>query len=443
MDNEALLKVKQRFGIIGNAGALNQALDLALQVAPTDMSVLVLGESGAGKEFIPRVIHEYSPRKHGPYQPVNCAGIPEGTIDSELFGHEKGAFTGAIAERKGYFEEADGGTIFLDEVADLPLSTQARLLRVLEYGEYKRVGSSKVQKTNVRVVAATNKDLSQAIKNNQFRADLYYRLSAMTIHVPSLRERPDDIAILFRKFISDVCYRYKMPSVNLSQPAKELLLSYRWPGNVRELKNVADQVAVKASADGLTEVGPEVLRAIFTNAIDTMPAVYHHDSIGSSDGNYATEREILYKVLFDMKKDMRDLKELVNVLMRKNNMEMPTAMRDASYKTWQPLLENSEPSYREEQSYGPAQEYEVVQPSRITSQVAGQNVTHPAQHVKDASHIQEAQEYVEEALSLDELEKQAIKKALERNNGRRKDAAADLNISERTLYRKITQYNLG
>lgn len=420
MDNGVLLKVKQRFGIIGNAPQLNQALDLAVQVAPTDMSVLVLGESGAGKEFIPQVVHEYSPRRHGPYQPVNCAGIPEGTIDSELFGHEKGAFTGAIAERKGYFEEADGGTIFLDEVADLPMSTQARLLRVLEYGEYKRVGSSKVMKTNVRVVAATNKDMSQAIKANRFRADLYYRLSAMTIHVAPLRDRQEDIPLLFRKFVSDVAYRYKMPSLTLTEEAKRLLLNYRWPGNIRELKNVADQVVVKASALRVGEVGPEMLQDIFTNAIDTMPALYHPDGLGSGDGNYATEREILYKVLFDMKKDIRDLKQLVHVLMSKNHSEMPSDNVESPYKSWE-LLQDV-PSY------------EVIHSPEVKAKVSSFN--------KDTSNIQEAQEYVEESLSLDDMEQQAIKKALERNNGRRKEAAAELKISERTLYRKINQYNL-
>ena len=426
MDRELLLKVKQHFGIIGNAPALNDALELSVQVAATDMSVLVIGESGAGKEFIPKIIHENSYRKHGPYQPVNCAGIPEGTIDSELFGHEKGAFTGAIADRKGYFEEADGGTIFLDEVADLPLSTQARLLRVLEYGEYKRVGSSKVLKTNVRVVAATNKDMSEEIRANRFRADLYYRLSAMTIHMPPLRDRQDDIALIFRKFISDVTNRYRMPNLTLTDEARQQLLRYRWPGNVRELKNVADQVVVMASASGSEEITAEMLQGIFSSAINTMPAVYRPEGSGGSEAGFSTEREILYKVLFDMKKDMRDLKELVNLLMQKNHMEMP-----ADLYTFMP----EEPAASVQAAvHTPVQSAEAVRPTHISAPVS--------LHKKDNAHITEAREYVEESLSLEELEKQAIIKALERNGGKRKNAAADLNISERTLYRKISQYKL-
>lgn len=414
MTTEELLQVKQRFGIIGNAPTLNRAIDVAVQVAPTDLSVLVTGESGSGKEFFPQIIHYYSARKHGPYQPVNCAAIPEGTIDSELFGHEKGAFTGAIAERKGYFEVADGGTIFLDEVADLPSSTQARLLRVLESGEFIRVGSSKVMKTNVRVVAATNKDMSESIKNGRFRADLFYRLNAIPIYVPPLRERPgEDILRLFRKFTSEVSQKYQMPNVQLTEDAKALLTNYRWPGNIRELKNVAERISVLETQ---REIPAEVLKEIFETSMDKMPVLYNGGSQSSDGASFSTEREILYKVLFDMKKDMNDLKALVHNLMQKNGLDeshLPAAIFTA---------------------YDENDHTQVVPSAQIQPT--------PIIHKKDISHIQEASEYVEESMSLEDMEKEAIRKALDRNKGRRKNAAADLNISERTLYRKIKEYHL-
>ncbi len=418
MSNEELLQVKQRFGIIGNNPSLNRAIDVAVQVAQTDLSVLVTGESGSGKEFFPQIIHYYSARKHGPYQPVNCAAIPEGTIDSELFGHEKGAFTGAIAERKGYFEVADGGTIFLDEVADLPSSTQARLLRVLESGEFIRVGSSKVLKTNVRVVAATNKDMAEAIKSGHFRADLFYRLNAIPISVPSLRERPEDILRLFRKFAADVSERYRMPAIQLTEDAREALVSYRWPGNVRELKNVAERAAVLGG--GHQEITADVLRQMFDSTL-TMPVLYNNGQSAQA-GDFATEREILYKVLFDMKKDVADLKVLVNHLM---SGSAPVEREDLSadfYK--EALLGRTNESENQE----------VLAPTHIQAPIGK----------KDKSEVKyhDASEYVEESRSLDEMEKDAIVKALQRNNGRRKNAAADLRISERTLYRKIKEYGL-
>ena len=319
MSREELIAIKQRFQIIGDTPALNRAIDIAVQVAPTDLSVLVTGESGSGKEFFPNIIHQYSRRKFGPYYPINCAAIPEGTIDSELFGHEKGAFTGAIADRKGYFEVADGGTIFLDEVAELPLPTQARLLRVLESGEFIRVGASKVMKTNVRVVAATNQDMSEAIRSGRFRADLYYRLNAISIIVPPLRERPDDILRLFRKFTSEVTEMYRMPNVQLTEDAKQLMLSYRWPGNIRELKNLAERVAVLAKQQ---EITAEDIKDYIDTSINTMPVLYGElNDHASQHRSFNNEREILYQVLFDMKKDMRDLKALVHDLMQNNQVD--------------------------------------------------------------------------------------------------------------------------
>lgn len=433
---DELLKVKQRFGIIGNSDALNHAIDVAVQVAPTDLSVLVTGESGSGKEFFPQIIHLYSARKHGPYQPVNCAAIPEGTIDSELFGHEKGSFTGAIAERKGYFEVADGGTVFLDEVADLPSSTQARLLRVLESGEFMRVGSSKVLKTNVRIVAATNKDMSEAIKSGRFRADLYYRLNAIPIQVPPLRERPDDILRLFRKFTGDVAERYRMPAVQLSEEAKKAIVAYRWPGNIRELKNVAERVAVLA---GQREVSAEMLKSIFDTSFDTVPALFHPEG-PSGESTFANEREILWKVMFDMQKDIQDLKNLMNDLCKK---PMETAIppirpipQATDFGDAKDVTDELKPVA------GEAPLIVETEPQVLSASVASAPVFPKASYHKDKAHIQDASEYVEETLSLEDLEKDAIRKALDRNNGRRKAAAADLNISERTLYRKIKEYQL-
>ena len=411
MSREELIAIKQRFQIIGDTPALNRAIDIAVQVAPTDLSVLVTGESGSGKEFFPNIIHQYSRRKFGPYYPINCAAIPEGTIDSELFGHEKGAFTGAIADRKGYFEVADGGTIFLDEVAELPLPTQARLLRVLESGEFIRVGASKVMKTNVRVVAATNQDMSEAIRSGRFRADLYYRLNAISIIVPPLRERPDDILRLFRKFTSEVTEMYRMPNVQLTEDAKQLMLSYRWPGNIRELKNLAERVAVLAKQQ---EITAEDIKDYIDTSINTMPVLYGDlNDHASQHRSFNNEREILYQVLFDMKKDMRDLKALVHDLMQNNQV-------DAS------RVSQLYPIYEEE----PAVSVSSVPVS----------VEIP---LKDVTPVQaETAEYVDASLSLEDMEKDAIRKALERHGGRRKNAAEELNISERTLYRKIKLYHL-
>jgi transcriptional regulator with PAS, ATPase and Fis domain len=400
--------VKQRFGIIGNAPDLNRAIDVAVQVAPTDLSVLITGESGVGKESFPQIIHQFSHRKHGPYIAVNCGAIPEGTIDSELFGHEKGSFTGALADRKGYFEVADGGTIFLDEVGELPLSTQARLLRVLESGEFIRVGSSKTQKTNVRIVAATNVNMGEAIQTNRFREDLYYRLNTVPISVPPLRDRPDDILRLFRKFAADFAEKYRMPTVQLTDDAKSVLTGYRWPGNIRQLKNIAEQISI---IEQQREISSAILRSYLPDSsFDKMPALYtggpgHSQADARS---FANEREILYQVLFDMKKDMNDLKLLVNDLMMKNGSEATVNETDfASFAAFH------------------------------AAETAAAARDHRPHH-----HIEDTEEYVEESFSLEDMEKEAIRKALERNGGKRKNAAAELNISERTLYRKIKEYKL-
>ena len=411
-----LLKVKQRFGIIGNAAGLNRAIDVAVQVAATDLSVLITGESGVGKESFPQILHQYSHRKHGPYIAVNCGAIPEGTMDSELFGHEKGSFTGALAERKGYFEVADGGTIFLDEVGDLPIPTQARLLRVLESGEFIRVGSSKTQKTNVRIVAATNIDVPRAVQTGRFREDLYYRLNTVPIKIPPLRERGEDVVRLFRKFAADFSEKYRMPPIQLQEDAQQLLQAYRWPGNIRQLKNITEQISIierqrNISADILEKYLPE-------NSFEKTPAIYRGHQTSSQAGFFNSEREILYQVLFDMKKDMRDLKVLVHDLMQNAGMEEGlTRSKDLIYPTYI---------------------------DKTTELISKQDDSSSAKNVrgKDMPQIQDAAEYVEESLSLDELEREAIKKALERNGGRRKSAAADLNISERTLYRKIKEYDL-
>ena len=400
-------QVKQRFSIIGNAPELNRAIDVAVQVAPTDLSVLITGESGVGKESFPQIIHQYSHRKHGPYIAVNCGAIPEGTIDSELFGHEKGSFTGALADRKGYFEVADGGTIFLDEVGELPLATQARLLRVLESGEFIRVGSSKTMKTNVRIVAATNINMMDAVNTNRFREDLYYRLNTVPISVPPLRDRSDDILRLFRKFATDFAEKYRMPVVQLTEDAKTELISYRWPGNIRQLKNIAEQISI---IEQQREISSAILRTYLPDAsFEKFPAIYSGGHVSSSEHrSFNNEREILYQVLFDMKKDMNDLKVLVNEIMQKNGMD-ETHFPGKDYKPYAPIYP-TEPIQKDSRPVTP--------------------------------NIQDTEEYVEESFSLEEMEKEAIRKALERNGGKRKNAAADLNISERTLYRKIKEYKL-
>ena len=383
-------QIKQRFGIIGNCVGLNRAIDVALQVAPTDLSVLITGESGVGKEVFPQIIHQNSTRKHGQYIAVNCGAIPEGTIDSELFGHEKGSFTGALADRKGYFEVADGGTIFLDEAGELPLPTQARLLRVLESGEFIKVGSSKVQKTNVRIVAATNVDLVKAVAEGRFREDLYYRLNTVPIQIPPLRERADDIVLLFRKFAADCADKYRMPAIRLDDDARRLLLSYRWPGNIRELKNVTERISV---IEENREITADILRIYLPNAsVPKYPVLVNHESDQKS---FANEREILYQVLFDMRKDVNDLKKLVHDIIGGNVTTVPV---------------DKETNY----------------PSHIQTPF-----------VQEAVTVEE-----DETMSLEDVEKDMIRKALERHKGKRKDAAADLKISERTLYRKIKEYNL-
>jgi transcriptional regulator with PAS, ATPase and Fis domain len=406
--------IKQRFGIIGNYEGLNRAIDIAVQVAPTDLSVLITGESGTGKEVFPQVIHSYSARKHGQYIAVNCGAIPEGTIDSELFGHEKGSFTGATESRKGYFEVADGGTIFLDEVAELPLSTQVRLLRVLESGEFIRVGSSKVQKTNVRVIAASNVDVTRAIEHDKFREDLFYRLNTVPIKIPSLRERGDDIFLLFRKFAVDFAERYRMPSIRLNNEAKNILLNYSWPGNVRQLKNITEQISI---IEKEREITPEVLHTYLPDYDGIkLPAVIKRED----DKSFSSEREILYKILFDMKSDMNDLKKLVLDLIKTGNIDIN--FRESNSGMIKNLIRDTVP---EEQFAGAAE---------------NQPVDFKLHHGR--SNIQDTEEVFEESLSLTDKEIEMIKKALEKYNGKRKMAAHELGISERTLYRKIKEYGI-
>ncbi|MBS1306795.1 MAG: sigma-54-dependent Fis family transcriptional regulator [Bacteroides sp.] len=415
MTKAEIQQVKLRFGIIGNNEALMRAIDIAIQVAPTDLSVLITGESGVGKESFPQIIHQYSRRKHGQYIAVNCGAIPEGTIDSELFGHEKGAFTGAIGERKGYFGEADGGTIFLDEVGELPMPTQARLLRVLETGEFIKVGSSKVEKTNVRIVAATNVNLTQAIADGRFREDLYYRLNTVPIQVPALRERGEDVVLLFRKFASDFAEKYRMPAIQLTEDAKQLLLAYSWPGNVRQLKNITEQISI---IETNREINASILKNYLPeqNNAPRLPALF---GVKNESKSFESEREILYQVLFDMRQDVTELKKLVHEIMTERAAVGSPAVTPATYYTPAPAVVASVP----------AAVPTIIHPS-----------VKPAPAMDD--DIQDTEEYVEESLSLDEVEKEMIRKALERHHGKRKSAAKDLNISERTLYRKIKEYGL-
>lgn len=418
---ESVQAIKQRFGIIGNDTGLNRAIEKAIQVAPTDISVLVTGESGVGKESIPKIIHQLSHRKHGKYIAVNCGAIPEGTIDSELFGHEKGAFTGATQTRSGYFEVADGGTIFLDEVGELPLTTQVRLLRVLENGEFIKVGSSKVQKTNVRIVAATNVNMFEAIQKEKFREDLYYRLSTVEINLPPLRERKDDIHLLFRKFASDFALKYKMPTIRLDEQATQLLLKYRWSGNIRQLRNVAEQISVLERNRTIT---PDVLRNYLPNTGSNLPAVVN---TSKSESDFSNEREILYKVLFDMKSDLNDLKKLTMELMQSGNAK---DVQESNKGLIQKIYGN------EEDTVIPEEKLEVLSiPQEATPEIEVIDNTQDKYHF--AEEIEE-----EETLSLHDKELELIKKSLERHNGKRKLAAAELGISERTLYRKIKQYDL-
>jgi len=403
-----ILSIKQRFGIIGNSVLLDRAIDIARQVAATDITVLVSGESGTGKEFFPKIIHQLSSRKHGPYIAVNCGAIPEGTIDSELFGHEKGSFTGAHEARKGYFEVVNGGTIFLDEVAELPLSTQVRLLRVLESGEFMRVGSSKVLKTNVRLVGATNINIPDAINSGKFRQDLYYRLNTVPIFMPALRERKEDIYLLFRKFATDAAEKYRMPAISLDEDGQRVLVNYRWPGNIRQLKNITEQISIieknrNISAETLAKYLPQ-------NPVNELPILYKGEETG-----HFSERELLYKVLFDMRKDVNDLKQLVMNLMQ--NESATTALGENSHIIQRLYKDFPETNPREHQI--------IVQPNDKLSE----------------EPIQEPEE-VEESFSLIKKEMDFIRKALQKHDGKRKDAARELGISERTLYRKIKEYNI-
>ena len=410
-------QVKQRFGIIGNNPQLHRAIETALQIAPTDLSVLIVGESGVGKEVFSQIIHQNSSRKHNQYIAINCGAIPDGTIDSELFGHEKGAFTGAVDSRKGYFEVVDGGTIFLDEVGELPLSTQVRLLRVLETGEYIRVGSSKNLKTNVRVVAATNVNLLKAVQDGKFREDLYYRLNTVPITIIPLRERKEDIPVLFRKFSVDSSEKYAIPSIKLDQNAQDLLVSYNWPGNIRQLKNIAEQITILEKERNISY---EILKTYIPHSYDTrLPAIVPKEN---EQSNYASEREILFKLLFDMKKDMNELKKLVHGIIEDNqqNIHISTDQSQSIHK----IFEND---------------------SNFLETVENQDVnliTPKVTVTRNENHIEDTQEIVEESLSLLNNEVDFIKRALVKYKGKRKLAAQELGISERTLYRKIKEYNI-
>lgn len=423
---ENVQAIKQRFEIIGNDPKLNRAIEKAIQVAPTDISVLVTGESGVGKENIPRIIHALSHRKHGKYIAVNCGAIPEGTIDSELFGHEKGAFTGATNTREGYFEVADGGTIFLDEVGELPLTTQVRLLRVLENGEFIKVGSSQVQKTNVRIVAATNVNMFEAIEKGKFREDLYYRLSTVEISLPPLRDRKDDIHLLFRKFASDFAHKYKMPPIKLEDDAVQLLLKYRWSGNIRQLRNIAEQISVLETKRDVTY---NALQSYLPQEGSNLPAVIK-DKKAESD--FSTEREILYKVLFDMKSDLNDLKKLTLELMQNGNTGK---VQETNKGLIQRIYGNGN---------GDAEFEEVPRSEVYTPQPVqrAEPIKHHQEDDDDDNYLFAETVEEEETLRLDEREIELIKKALERNKGKRKAAADELGISERTLYRKIKQFDL-
>ncbi len=420
---EGIQTTKQRFGIIGDNPGLNRAIEKAIQVAPTDISVLVTGESGVGKESIPRIIHSLSHRKHNKYIAVNCGAIPEGTIDSELFGHEKGAFTGATTTRSGYFEEADGGTIFLDEVGELPLPTQVRLLRVLENGEFLKVGSSKTQKTDVRIVAATNVAMFDAIEEGKFREDLYYRLSTVDIALPPLRERKGDIHLLFRKFASDFAMKYKMPTIRLSDEAIQLLVQYRWSGNIRQLRNVAEQVSVLETN---REVDAATIRNYLPDTGSRLPAIVK----SQEKSDFSNEREILYKVLFDMKADLNDLKKLTLELMKNGNTQ---DVRQENESLINKIYNN-----HDEESYETVEEVMDVLQIPQKSQTP---TPPPAEQTVDPYHFAEEIEE-EETLSLHDKELELIKKSLERHKGKRKAAAQELGISERTLYRKIKQFDL-
>ena len=446
---ENLQAIKQRFEIIGNDPILNRSLEKAIQVAPTDISVLVTGESGVGKESIPKIIHGLSHRKHSKYIAVNCGAIPEGTIDSELFGHEKGAFTGATATRSGYFEVADGGTIFLDEVGELPLTTQVRLLRVLENGEFLKVGSSQVQKTNVRIVAATNVEMTKAIQEGKFREDLYYRLSTIEIGVPPLRTRKEDIHLLFRKFASDFGQKYKMPTIRLSEEAVQMLIKYRWPGNIRQLRNIAEQISVLESS---REVNVKTLQSYLPQVHSSqLPAVIGSEKQSS---DFSNEREILYKVLFDMKGDLNDLKKLTlellkgkdgasvqkendNLIRKIYGNESQKSAQLEALSSYQENEDNYDDEAVSDNDYEPLPSKSILAIQNSASEKDHMPDSNPSDKYHFAEEIEE-----EETLSLHDKEIELIIKALDRNKGKRKLAASELGISERTLYRKIKQYNL-
>ena len=421
---ETIQSTKQRFGIIGNDPKLNRAIEKAIQVAPTDISVLVAGESGVGKENIPKIIHSLSHRKHGKYIAVNCGAIPEGTIDSELFGHEKGSFTGATGTREGYFEVADGGTIFLDEVGELPLTTQVRLLRVLENGEFIKVGSSQVQKTNVRIVAATNVNLFDAIEKGKFREDLYYRLSTVDIPLPPLRDRKEDIHLLFRKFASDFAHKYKMPAIKLDDNAVQILLKFRWSGNIRQLRNVAEQISVLETN---REITATTLQSYLPEEGSNLPSVIK-DKKSKSD--FSNEREILYKVLFDMKSDLHDLKKLTLELIKNGTSKVQETNQHLIQKIYGTKENDNEIEFEEQHEL-------AVIPVNKKPEVA---------EFKDDEvnylFAEAVEEEEEEVLRLEQKEIEMIKKSLDKNKGKRKAAADELGISERTLYRKIKQFDL-
>ncbi|MFA9192299.1 sigma-54 dependent transcriptional regulator [Flavobacterium sp. FZUC8N2.13] len=417
---ETVQNIKQRFEIIGNDPKLNRAIEKAIQVAPTDISVLVTGESGVGKENIPRIIHSLSHRKHGKYIAVNCGAIPEGTIDSELFGHEKGAFTGATSTREGYFEVANGGTIFLDEVGELPLTTQVRLLRILENGEFLKVGSSQVQKTDVRIVAATNVNLFNAIEKGKFREDLYYRLSTVDIALPPLRDRKEDIHLLFRKFAADFAHKYKMPPLKLDDNAVQLLQKYRWSGNIRQLRNVAEQISVLETNRDIS--GATLQAYLPSTEGSNLPSVIKSNK---SESDFSTERDILYKVLFDMKSDLNDLKKLTLELMKSGAAKAQDINPNLIQKIYGSKEEDSEIEFEE-------QAVTAVMPTNHN-----ENYNNSEDNYLFAETIEE-----EEVLRLEQKEIEMIKKSLEKNKGKRKAAADELGISERTLYRKIKQFDL-
>ncbi len=425
---ESVQATKQRFGIIGNDPKLNRVIEKAIQVAPTDITVLVIGESGVGKESIPKIIHSLSHRKHAKFIAVNCGAIPEGTIDSELFGHKKGAFTGATSTRSGYFEEADGGTIFLDEVGELPLHTQIRLLRVLENGDFLKVGSSKTQKTDVRIVAATNTNMVEAIKKGKFREDLYYRLSTIEIMIPPLRERAEDIHLLFRKFAADFALKYKMPTIRLDEQAKKLLLQYRWGGNIRQLRNISEQISVLEKERIISQ---QTLRSYLQDVGSNLPAVIESEK---KEGDFSNERELLYKVLFDMQRDLNDVKKLTLKLMKSDNaskvQEDHASLIDKMH---------SDTQNNEENLASLADEFDDSQINKVEVLNIHENSSDSQSNTYD--YVEDIEEE-EESLSIQDKELELIKKSLEKYKGKRKDAALELGISERTLYRKIKQYNL-